>query len=355
MDISGIHEHAGAWLDNSGPLCDVVVSSRIRLARNLSGFTFNGRADDEERTELLRFVRQRVKATPFGPDLLYMDLEDLSSLERQLLSERHLISKRLAEGDGARGLALAHDESLAMMINEEDHLRIQVLASGLQLPDLYERINGLEDHLEEQLEYAFSPHYGYLTACPTNVGTGIRVSAMMHLPALKEADQMEKVFRAARDMRLAIRGLYGEGSDPVGDLYQVSNQTTLGKSEQQIIEEFTNFIVEPIIEYERRARDKLISQRRAAMEDRILRALSILKAARLISSEESLYMLSFVRLGIYLGLIDHLRVDTINELFLLTQPAHLQSLCQRQLDPAQRDEVRAEFIRSRLDVEPSDS
>ena len=348
MDLSTIHQQVGGWLDNSGPLCDIVISSRIRLARNVSGYLFHGHADEEQHTEVYKLICDRIMSTQLKEDLCCVDLCDIPELSRQLLRERHLVSQRLADGEGARGVALATDESLSLMINEEDHLRVQVLASGLQLMEQYDRIERIDDMIEQQLQFAFSPEYGYLTACPTNVGTGIRVSVMLHLPALKMAGQIQKVFRAAQDMRLAVRGLFGEGSEPVGDFYQLSNQTTLGKSEKQIINELVGNAVEPVVRYERRARDELLKQRGNVMVDKVFRALGVLRHARLISSEETMYMLSYVRLGINLGRITDVTIDQVNTLFQLTQPAHLQALHGKRLDAPDRDAARADLIRKTL-------
>ena len=352
MELSQICQHAGDWMDGSGPLSDVVVSSRIRLARNIAGFHFFSHANDEQRNTVLEFIRQKIKNADLDKNFWYLDIRQSSALQRNLLAERYLVSRQLAQAKGACGVALAHDESLALMINEEDHLRIQALASGLQLHESYQRISRIDDLLEEQMEYAFSPQYGYLTACPTNVGTRIRVSVMLHLPAIKIAGQTEKFFRAAKDMHLAIRGLYGEGSEPIGDFYQLSNQTTLGKTEKSIIDHLMTQAVEPIVQYERSAREKLVTQRSAMLDDKIFRALGILTNARLISSEESLYLLSYVRLGVHLGRIKNINPRRLNELTILTQPAHLQNLHHRELEPAARDEVRAQFIRRQLAGDP---
>jgi len=335
-------------MDDSGPLGDIVISCRIRLARNIAGFQFFSHADAEQQAEVLGFVRDKVMASELKNDLWYIDMSEISALEREMLTERHVISKQLAQSQGARAVALSHDESLAMMINEEDHLRLQVLASGLQLRENYDRINRVDTMLEDSLKFAFSPDYGYLTACPTNVGTGIRVSVMLHLPALKLLGQIDKVFRAAKDMHLAIRGLYGEGTEPAGDLYQLSNQITLGKTEEQIIDEFIRRTVEPVVEYERLARKKLLKDRFTVLSDKIYRAVGLLSHAWMISSEEAMHLLSFVRLGINLELIKNIHLRDINDIFLLTQPAHLQALSGKSLDAGGRDEARAQFIRDRL-------
>ena len=347
-DISNIYSSVADWMDGSGPMSDIVVSSRVRLARNVAGYLFFSHADDEQQSEVLEFIRIKVMETELKDTLWYIDMNDTPNRQRQMLAERHLISRRLAEGQGSRGVALSHDESLALMINEEDHIRVQVLLSGLQLDESYEQINRIDDLLEEKMDYAFSPKYGYLTACPTNVGTGIRVSVMLHLPGLKMTGQIEKVFRAAKEMHLAVRGLYGEGSEPTGDFFQLSNQTTLGKTEQEIIEGLITLAVNPIVEYERRARAKLLKDRQTALDDKIYRAVGVLRGARLISSEEAMYMLSLVRLGIHLERIDDVKLKMLNELLMLTQPAHLQNYYEKDLEPGERDVLRAEFIRSRL-------
>jgi len=234
------------------------------------------------------------------------------------------------------------------MINEEDHLRLQVLRSGLQLEEAWQQINDVDDRLEAGLDFSFHPRFGYLTACPTNVGTGIRVSVMLHLPALKFTGEIEKVYRAARDMRLAIRGLYGEGTEATGDFYQVSNQTTLGKSEDEIIGEFRRQVIPKIIDYEQHARKTLITERATALDDQVYRALGILRSARLLKSEETLFLLSHLRMGINLGRVKDVDLNTFNELFLLTRPAHLQRILGKRMDGDIRRAARADFIRAKL-------
>jgi protein arginine kinase len=234
------------------------------------------------------------------------------------------------------------------MINEEDHLRIQVLRSGLQLEEAWDQINAIDDALESKLDFAFHSRFGYMTACPTNLGTGIRVSVMLHLPALKLTGEIEKVFRAAKDLKLAVRGLYGEGTEATGDFYQISNQTTLGKSEEEIIEEFRHLVIPKIIDYEHHARKTLLNDHTVALDDKVGRALGLLRSARLMASEETLFLLSHLRMGVNLGRVKDVDIRTINELFLLTQPAHLQKLQGRKLEGDVRRAARADFIRSKL-------
>jgi protein arginine kinase len=234
------------------------------------------------------------------------------------------------------------------MVNEEDHLRIQVLRSGLQLHEAWEQINRVDDTLESKLDFAFSPRFGYLSACPTNVGTGIRVSVMLHLPALKLTGEIEKVFRAAKDLKLAVRGLYGEGTEATGDFYQISNQSTLGRTEEEIIEEFGRIVIPKIIDYEHHARKTLVSDKVVALDDKVSRALGLLRTARLMATDETLLLLSHLRMGVHMGRVKDVELATINELFLLTQPAHLQKIQGKKLEGDVRRAARADYIRSRL-------
>jgi protein arginine kinase len=348
MKLSDLTNHAGEWLRGSGPMSEVVISSRIRLARNVAGYPFLSRCSRAQRTTLAHKTRDIILAANVAPQMLYVDLDGAPEIDRQLLVERHLISKPHATAEGARGVAIGENETTSIMINEEDHLRIQVLRSGLQLEEAWEQINKIDDVLESKLDYCFHSRFGYLTACPTNVGTGIRVSVMLHLPALKLTGEIEKVFRAAKDLRLAVRGLYGEGTEATGDFYQISNQTTLGKGEDEIISDFKHLVIPKIIDYEHHARRTLLNDRTIALDDKVFRALGTLRFARLITSEDTLAFLSHLRLGVNLGRIKDIDVRTINELFLLTQPAHLQKLQGKRLDGDIRRQARAEYIRARL-------
>ena len=349
MKISDLTSRAGEWLRGNGPMSEIVISSRIRLARNVAGFPFLARCSRHERQAIEGRVRDTIlKDAPLGSDTLYVDLEQAPQIDRDLLVERHLISKPHATAEGARGVAIGQDETVSIMVNEEDHLRVQVLRSGLQLEEAWEQINQLDDKLEAKLDWAFHPRFGYLTACPTNVGTGIRVSVMLHLPALKLTGEIEKVFRAAKDLRLAVRGLYGEGTEATGDFYQISNQTTLGKTEDDIISDFKHLVIPKIIDYEHHARRTLLNDRTVALDDKVCRALGLLRTARLMASEETLFLLSHLRMGINLGRVKDIDIPTINELFLMTQPAHLQKIQGRKLEGDVRRAARADFIRQRL-------
>jgi protein arginine kinase len=353
-----------SWLRGQGPDADVVISSRVRLARNFSGFPFLSRADRTLKKRLLDLARERILGAGLGDSLLWVDVQSGSALDRTLMVERHLISKEHAKGEEPRGVAISlPDETLSIMVNEEDQLRLQVLRSGLELANAFEQIDEVDDRIaaagaapaivgpvEEwrTLKYAFSQRFGYLTACPTNVGTGMRVSVMLHLPALKLTGEMEKVRRATRDMALAVRGYYGEGSEAAGEFYQISNQTTLGKPERTVLNEFEKDIIPKVIDYERRARQLLLEKRRRVLEDTVFRALGVLRHARLLTPEEAIAFLSHVRLGVLTGLIKEVPEQTVNQLILLTQPAHLQRALGAELDQAARREARADMVRQRL-------
>lgn len=341
-------EQASQWLNDSGPLSEVVISSRVRLARNLAGFPFVARAAGRQRQEVLARVQEQLCTE--DEEVIWVNLSESSELDRQLLVERHLISRQHARVDdqGGRAVAIGTDETFAIMVNEEDHLRIQVLRAGMQLSAAYEQINRIDNQLEEHLDFAFSRRFGYLTACPTNVGTGIRISVMLHLPALKLTGEIEKVRRAARDMHLAVRGLFGEGSDVQGDLYQISNQTTLGRTEQELLADFEHTIVPQIVAYEKQARETLLRQKSSQLDDRIWRAWGLLTHARLLGTEEVMDLLSHLHLGVHLGRLTQVDRQTLSELFLLIQPAHLQKLAGMALDVGRRREVRAEVVRQRL-------
>ena len=235
MDLDALTHTSGEWLRASGPESDIVISSRIRLARNLAQFPFPNRADDAMRGKVESLLREKLSNLSLGHGLSYVDVNNLAGLDRQFLVERQLISREHAESHGSRGVGISGEENVSLMTNEEDHLRIQVLRSGFALDECWEEIDRIDDAIEEQVPYAFSEQLGYLTACPTNVGTGIRVSVMLHLPALVLTKEIQKVFQALQKISLAVRGLYGEGSQAMGDFYQISNQVTLGKSEEQLI------------------------------------------------------------------------------------------------------------------------
>ncbi|MCP3905630.1 MAG: protein arginine kinase [Planctomycetes bacterium] len=339
----------GPWMSVDGPQSDVVVSCRVRLARNIAGFPFANRATEAQRHELVRLARRILLGSSLAEDMVWVDLKRATEHDRKLLVERHLISKNLAESEIERGVAISGDETLSVMVNEEDHLRMQLLASGLRIPEVYDRLNDVDDMIESHVDYAFSRRWGYLTACPTNVGTGIRYSVMMHLPALKITNEIDRVRRAAKDLHLAVRGYYGEGSESAGDFYQISNQVTLGRSEDELRGELQDQILPRIIEYEHHARRVLVERNRTLLEDRTQRALAVLRSARLLGLEEAMKLLSRVRLGLYLGRLEDIDPTVVNQMFLLVQPAHLQRHVDRDLNPDELREARATFVREHME------
>ena len=348
MKPADLSDHISQWFDGSGPSADIVISSRVRLARNVAGYNFLSCLTEDCQQQILDILKEAVLSLKMDEKMFFVAIDDAQPLEKELLVERHLISRQHAAGAGARGVVVANDESFTAMINEEDHLRIQVFKTGLQLKECWKQINAIDDMIEKKIDYAFNSRYGYLTACPTNLGTGIRVSVMLHLPALKMTGQIEKFLNAARDTGLTVRGLFGEGTEAVGDFFQLSNQITLGISEQAVVDEFTDVIVPKIIEYETLARQELLETKAEMLDDKIQRAMGVLKNARLISSQEALFLLSNVRMGVNLKRIEGITISDINELFMLTQPAHLQLNKGVELDAGDRDIQRAEIIRAKL-------
>jgi protein arginine kinase len=347
MNLDSLTQTSGEWLRGNGPESDIVISSRIRLARNVAAFPFTNRANAYQKAEIEALLRDRVARLELDPRLEYINVPNLSPLDRQFLVERQLISRELAAADGPRGVALAPRETVSLMINEEDHLRMQVMRSGFALDEAWQDMDRVDDLVESRLSYAYSDEFGYLTACPTNVGTGMRSSVMLHLPALVWSKQIEKVFRALQKINLAVRGLYGEGSRASGDFYQISNQVTLGKSETQILNEIRE-VIPQIITYERQARNAMLKESRKAIQDKISRAFGTLRSATMMTSEETMDLLSHVRLGVNMGLLDDVNIVTVNELFIHTQPAHLQKLMGSLLDGEERNAARARYLRSRL-------
>jgi protein arginine kinase len=350
VELDALAQTSGEWLRGSGPESDIVMSSRIRLARNLADYPFIGRCTPADRGEIERVCRERIGKLEAELPLDYIEVAKLDGLDRQFLVERQLISRELAESDGARGVAIDRREQVSLMVNEEDHLRIQVMHSGLDLQAAWEQINTIDNLVETQLSYAFHERLGYLTACPTNVGTGMRVSVMLHLPALVLTRQLDKVFRALQKISVAVRGLYGEGTQAMGDFYQISNQVTLGRSEADLVKQVGD-VVPTIIAHERKARDVLIRESQESLHDRVSRAFGILRTAQKISSEETMLLLSSVRMGVNLGLIADLPIPALNELFINTQPAHLQKRTGVELDTEDRNIERARYLRRRLNKE----
>jgi len=321
----------------------VVLSTRIRLARNLDRI-FPGQADEKLRVEI--FKKCKEAATDITPmkQSSCLEIHKLNELERQILVERHLISPEFTKSRKGSGVIVNKDQSCAIMVNEEDHLRIQVLKSGFNFEKAWRAIDSLDSNLEGKLDYAFSPEFGYLTACPTNLGTGMRASVMMHLPGLVISDQMEKVIRAVNQLGIAVRGLFGEGSDASGSLFQISNRQTLGESEQQIIKRLTG-VFNTIIEQELNARNRLLEGERTKLHDKIGRAFGILIHGHCVTSGESMNLLSLMRLAVDLGVFPESHRAAIDCQFINSQPGHIQMISDHLVSPEERDGVRSQNLR----------
>ena len=330
-----------------GPHDRIVMSSRVRLARNLQGIPFPGWAKKPDRVKALELIRPAVETLPQMAGAFSESMDNLSVMEKQILVERHLISREhQAKGVGS-GLVLNQEETLCVMIYEEDHLRMQALRPGLQLRSAWLAIDQADTALEKRLDYAFSNDLGYLTACPTNIGTGIRVSAMLHLPALVLSEQINQIIQAVNKLGLAVRGLYGEGTEALGNVFQVSNQMTLGEVETDIVERL-NKVLTQLIEHEENARGTLLEKKPKMVFNHIGRAYGILANAHSISSKETMNLLSLMRLGIDLGMFPGIERSLVDELFILTQPAHLQKQFSEKLSAEERDLLRADMLRDRL-------
>ena len=347
MKLNDLINHTSEWLRGVGPNSDVVISSRIRLARNLDKIVFSHRTNKKRAEQTLNAIEQAISKVDYLKKSTIFHLRDLDSIDRQFLVERHLMSLELAKSSNSKAVVVDEQEIIAIMINEEDHLRMQVMQSGFNLLEAFHIINQIDDALAKHLPYAFSPEWGFLTACPTNTGTGMRGSVMFHLPALVMSRQINRVLSAVAKLSFTTRGLYGEGTQASGNFFQISNQVSLGHSEEEILQDL-NGLVRQLIEQEHQARQVLLTQNRSLLEDRIWRSYGILKSAHIINSQETIELLSMVRIGLDLGVIKDIDRGTVNELFILTQPAHLQKIEGRKLTSQERDLKRAELLRRKI-------
>jgi protein arginine kinase len=337
------------WMKGKGPESEIVISSRIRIARNLRSYPFPMLATNQQSLEVmnrLTGVASQGKLSGIGQFDIYK-LSELTELERRVLVEKHLISPNLAGESRNGALVLNEEESISIMINEEDHLRIQCLYPGFQIREAWQLANRIDDIFEAEADYAFDERRGFLTSCPTNVGTGIRASVMMHLPALVLTQQINRILSAVAQVGLAVRGIYGEGSESTGNLFQISNQITLGQSEAEIIDNLYS-VAHQIIEHEKAARKRLIAESRIRIEDRVNRSYGVLSHAAIMDSKEAAQRLSDIRLGIDLGMISGVSTQVMNELLVMTQPGFLQQVFNEALSPEARDIRRAELIRNQI-------
>src|ERR1700735_5102565 len=323
------------------------MSSRVRRARKIRDAAYPGWAKKPERVKVLETIQPAVSSLPEMADSFSEAMDNLGALDKQILVERHLISREHAAKNVGSGLVLNHDETFCVMINEEDHLRMQALRPGLQLRQAWNAIDAFDSELEKKLDSAFNSELGYLTACPTNLGTGIRVSAMLHLPGLVLAEQINQIIQSVNKLGLAVRGLYGEGTEALGNVFQVSNQMTLGEVETDIVERLNKVLLQ-IIEHEENARGILLEKKPKVVFNHIGRAYGILANAHSISSKETMNLLSLMRLGIDLGEFQGAERSLVDELFLITQPAHLQKQFSDKLTAEERDLMRADMVRERL-------
>ncbi len=336
------------WVEGQGPVADMIISSRVRLARNLSDFVFLPATTEVQRHSIWKTIKHRCNSISTFNNAYYYTMSDLSRIEKEFLLECHLISREMTGNLNGRGVVISNDQKISIMVNEEDHLRVQIILSGLQLSNAWFTINKLDDDFSELMPYAFDKKLGYLTACPSNVGTGMRASLLMHLPALVLTKQIRKVFNSLNQLGLTVRGLYGEGSEMKGNLFQISNQITLGRSEIDLLEELER-TTQQILSSEAKAREILIKEANQNVEDKIWRAYGLLRYARMISSDEVINLASGLRLGIAIGIIKDLTLKQLNELILLSQPAHLQSIIHKEVEPAERDFYRAQIIREKIE------
>jgi protein arginine kinase len=340
-------ERPSPWLDGSGPRADLVVSSRVRLARNLANVPFTHRARDEQLQGVLASVTGAAHTAGVFSGALVLRMNEIQPLDRQILVERHLVSHELGDGARPRGIVIGPEERLSLMINEEDHLRLQAMSSGFQLAQAWSLADAADDELDRALDFAFSDEIGYLTSCPTNTGTGLRASVLIHLPALVLLKEIQKVLKGIMQVELNVRGLYGEHSDVMGNLFQVSNQITLGQTERDSIEKLER-VTREVLDKEEAARELLLRNARVQTEDKIWRAFGMLRYCRSVSSQEVINLCSAVRLGVSLGLQGLCPLHVVNELLVLTQPAHLQRAYGGELTPDERNVYRAQLVRERL-------
>lgn len=355
IDVTSLADFGLNWLEASGPHSDIVLSTRLRLARNLQGHAFSLRLRDAERVQIYERVRQAAEQHSDLKGGIAFDLSGLSPLSRRVLLERHLISRELAGQTGeplsqGAGLILGPRDTVGLMINEEDHLRLQTLMSGLRLTESYRQIDRLDEELGSHIPFAYHQEFGFLTSCPTNVGTGLRASVLIHLPGLVLTKQIGQVLQGIGQMGLTFRGLYGEGSEVIGNFFQISNQTTLGKSEEDLIEHLQK-IVSKVIQVEIEKREVLMRDAPTVMEDKIWRAYGLLRYARSLSFEEVMNLLSGVRLGVSMNLLSGPRVYTLNKIMIYAQTAHMEQAAGHQLTEAEGDLHRAAYVRRILEAD----
>ncbi|MDZ7290488.1 MAG: protein arginine kinase [candidate division KSB1 bacterium] len=349
QNLNSLVKRLPRWLDSDAPHSDIVITTRVRLARNLADYPFPNAANREQLEEIVQEIYRVLAPSPLLGAAMFLDMQKLGKLERKFLVERRLISPAYAESLKPAMLAVGEDEYLSLMVNEEDHLRIQSIQPGLNVEEAWRLIMHLDDALGEQLDYAFTDQFGYLTACPTNTGTGMRVSLFVHLPALAMLEEIERVIAKLAPSEITVRGFYGEGTEVVGNIFQISNQLTLGRTDDNIIKRMEE-VAHKLLSLEADARDRLLNDQLLQLEDRIWRAVGILKYARMISSLEFLNLLSYLRLGMDLGIIKNVNRSLLNELMVVLQPAHLQKTYRDAQEDLSRDVRRVQLVREKIGV-----
>jgi protein arginine kinase len=340
-------DNPAAWLNASGDESEVIMSSRVRIARNLHRHRFAHNCDNGELSDILTESSRAAGETDTFKDSRFVGMGEISTLDRQFLAERHLVSRELLVNSVSRGLVVNGTEDVCLMINEEDHLRLQAYGSGLDLQRTYGKASRLDNELTSGLEIAFNERYGYLTACPTNVGTGMRASVLIHLPGLVHSKEINKLLESLSKLNHTMRGFYGEGSEVMGNFFQLSNSATLGMSEEDIVRGLREMATK-VVGFERKAREMLFSKARSLLEDKVWRAYGLLRYAHSVSTKEALSLISAVRLGVGVGIIKDVSIKTLNHLLVYTQPSHLQRLNEMTMDAQERDVARAEYIRDAL-------
>ncbi|MBU1083822.1 MAG: protein arginine kinase [Candidatus Omnitrophica bacterium] len=350
MQIDDLLKGKSEWLKGEGPRSNIAISTRVRLARNIKGHLYFNRASDINREETLEAILRALEGSAFFKNSLFIRIKETSEIDRGFLIERHLMSKEHAHDVEQKGLVVEGKEILSAMINEEDHIRFQVMQSGFNVMEAWRIIDEVDDEVGKLIPFDYSNIFGYLTSCPTNTGTGLRASVMLHLSALVMTDQIDTVYKAISKLGLTMRGFYGEGTEALGDFFQISNQVALGHSEMDILDNLER-IIGKIITREEATRKNLMMKSKQEISDRIFRSYGTLKSARIITSNETVKLLSAIRLGADLGLIDNVDTNRINEVLLMVQPAHLQKSSGKTIPPYERDIKRADMIRKILGVE----
>jgi protein arginine kinase len=347
MEFSELLGSETGWLKGSGPKDNIALSTRVRIARNLKGRVYVDRASVKEREETLKHAMAGIEKSGALGEALFIRLKDMDELDRLFLVERHLMSREHLEEPDHKGLVVGERELCSIMVNEEDHIRMQVLLSGFDIMKAWKMVDEAENKIGKHLAFDYSPRFGYLTSCPTNTGTGLRASCMLHLSGLVMIGQIENVFNGISKLGMTIRGFYGEGTEAIGDFFQISNQVALGHSEMDILDNLER-IISKIIEREADTRKGMLAGKKEEIADRVERSIGTLRSARIITSSETVKLLSAIRLGVDMGMVNDIRLAEINEILLLSQPAHMQKTVGEKIQPYERDIKRADFIRQKL-------